>query len=141
MVRPPGQAVAASLASSDARMAWTGMRPLATSWPPDRRSATARGAAQRFSHTRTMADAPGCSAAPASLRSCCVEQPRGRAVERGEAGAGRAEVGELHRRDRPVRRLREERDVEHADDAAVDEVEDHLGGLARDAAALHSKTT
>jgi hypothetical protein len=41
--------VAASTVSSAARMAWTGMRPPATSCPPERRSAMATGAAQRFS--------------------------------------------------------------------------------------------
>ena len=40
-------------------MAWTGMRPLATSWPPDSRRARAMGAAQRFSQTSTAALVPG----------------------------------------------------------------------------------
>ena len=56
-------------------MAWTGRRPLATSWPPDFRSATATGAAQRFSHTSTAADVPGSSAAAASWMSSSPSSP------------------------------------------------------------------
>ena len=56
-------------------MAWTGRRPLATSWPPDLRSATATGAAQRFSHTRTAAEVPGSRAAAASWRSSSPRSP------------------------------------------------------------------
>ena len=41
----------ASAASSEASRACTGMRPNATSWPPDSRTAFAKGAAQRFSNT------------------------------------------------------------------------------------------
>ena len=40
-----------------------GMRPLAISWPPARRAADAKGAAQRFSHTITPATVPGSMAA------------------------------------------------------------------------------
>ena len=43
-----GQATG-SVASRAAMTACTGMRPLATSWPPARRRATANGAAHRFS--------------------------------------------------------------------------------------------
>ena len=39
----------ASRASRAATRAWTGMWPAATSWPPERRSAAANGAAQTFS--------------------------------------------------------------------------------------------
>ena len=40
------------------------MRPLATSWPPERRLAAATGAAHRFSHTSPAADVPRSSAGP-----------------------------------------------------------------------------
>ncbi len=42
-------AYAASSSSRAAMIAWTGIRPLATSWPPERRTAEANGAAQAFS--------------------------------------------------------------------------------------------
>src|SRR5436305_2864412 len=42
-----------------ASSAWAGMRPLATSWPPDRRTAEANGAAQLLSYTSTAATLPG----------------------------------------------------------------------------------
>ena len=56
-------------------MAWTGIRPLATSRPPDLRSATATGAAQVFSQIRIAADVPGASAAPASWKSSAPSSP------------------------------------------------------------------
>ena len=44
----PTVAVAWS-ASIEAMIAWMGIRPLAISWPPERRAADANGAAQTFS--------------------------------------------------------------------------------------------
>src|SRR3954462_4133284 len=44
-------------------MAWIGIRPLAMSWPPERRAAEANGAAQRFSKMSTPAVLPGSIAA------------------------------------------------------------------------------
>ena len=52
-----------------------GSRPLATSWPPERRRATATGAAQRFSHTSTAADVPGSRTLAASCRSSKPSRP------------------------------------------------------------------
>ena len=46
--QPPSDSRASS-ASTAAMMAWTGMRPLAISWPPARRIAAPNGAAHRFS--------------------------------------------------------------------------------------------
>ena len=45
------------------------MRPLATSWPPERRTAEANGAAQRFSQTSTAAELPGSIAAATAVTS------------------------------------------------------------------------
>jgi hypothetical protein len=42
-----------------ASTAWTGMRPLAASWPPAWRTAAPNGAAYRFSQTSTAAGLPG----------------------------------------------------------------------------------
>ena len=44
-------------------MAWIGIRPLAMSWPPERRAADANGAAHRFSKMSTPAVLPGSIAA------------------------------------------------------------------------------
>ena len=74
-------------------MACTGSRPLATSWPPDLRRATATGAAQRFSQSSTAADVPGSSAAAASSRSSSSQQP----------GPGALELPESFLRCRPQR--------------------------------------
>jgi hypothetical protein len=38
-----------AVAFGEARIDWIGIRPLATTWAPPRRSALANGAAQRFS--------------------------------------------------------------------------------------------
>jgi hypothetical protein len=49
--------VVSSSASSAAAHAWIGIRPLATSWPPDRRTAEPNGAAHVFSQTSTGSSA------------------------------------------------------------------------------------
>ena len=64
-----------SAASSAASMAWTGIRPLATSWPPLRRTATANGAAQTFSYIRIPAELPGSRTAVASSTSSDPSSP------------------------------------------------------------------
>jgi hypothetical protein len=64
-----GYGADASMASRVATSSWTGIRPLATTWPPARRSATAKGAAQTFSYTSTPAELPGSSAFAASSMS------------------------------------------------------------------------
>ena len=68
-------------------MAWTGMRPLATSWPPDLRTATATGAAQRFSHTRTAAAVFGLERSRRLLEVVLAEEAGGGALERFEPSA------------------------------------------------------
>ena len=50
-------------ASIEAMIAWMGIRPLAISWPPERRAAAANGAAHRFSQMSTPAVVPGSIAA------------------------------------------------------------------------------
>src|SRR3954447_6156972 len=63
--------VSTSSASMEAMIAWIGIRPLAISCPPERRSADAKGAAQRFSQMSTPAvlfgsmAAARCSVSPA----------------------------------------------------------------------------
>ena len=121
-------------------MAWTGMRPLATSWPPERRSATAMGAAQRFSQTSTAATVPGSSAVAASSRSSWPSRPDDAPSNSARPASSSSSV-EVDRRDRPVQVLGEERDVEDPDEPAVDEVQEqrhHLAGDRR--VAGHSMT-
>ena len=104
-------------------MAWTGMRPLATSWPPERRTAAANGAAQVFSKTSSAAEVPGSSAAPASSTSSSDEQARGGALEDRQLGHLAAEVGQLEAGDGAVLGLGDEGEVEDPDQAAVDQVD------------------
>src|SRR5207302_10584788 len=47
----------------EAMIAWMGIRPLAISWPPECRTADAKGAAHRFSQMSTPAVLPGSIAA------------------------------------------------------------------------------
>src|ERR1035441_6773916 len=63
----PAVAVASS-ASIEAMIAWMGIRPLAISWPPERRAADANGAAHRFSQMSTPAVLPGSLADPRGSR-------------------------------------------------------------------------
>src|SRR5438552_15672784 len=46
-------------ASIEAMIAWMGIRPLAISWPPECRTADAKGAAHKFSRKSTPAVLPG----------------------------------------------------------------------------------
>ena len=98
------------------------MRPLATSWPPELRTAAAKGAAQRFSKTSRAAEVPGSSALAASPMSSSSSSP-----EEAPSKAAKldlvAEVGDLQRRDGAVLGLGDEGEVEDADQAAVDEVD------------------
>ena len=110
-------------------MAWTGMRPLATSWPPDRRTATATGAAQRFSQTSTAADVPGSRAAAASSRSSSPSSPDD-APSNSANPSPPVQGPDLERDHRAVLVLGHEGDVEDADDAAIDEIEQQRRDLA-----------
>jgi hypothetical protein len=56
-------------------MAWIGMRPFAMSWPPERRAAEAKGAAQMFSHTSTPAVVPDFIAAARFVTSSSASKP------------------------------------------------------------------
>ena len=107
------------------------MRPLATSWPPERRSATATGAAQRFSQTSTAADGARLERRGRLLQVVLAEQAGRRPRELGEGPALVRLLGEVPSAHRPVGVLDEERDVEDPDDAAIDEVQQqrhHLAG-------------
>ena len=104
-------------------MSSAGIRPLATSSPPERRTAATNGAAQLFSKTSSAAEVPGSSTAPASLDVLVAEQARGGAFEDRQLGDFAAEVGELERGDLPVLVLGDEDEVEDPDQAAVDQVD------------------
>ena len=114
-------------------MACTGMRPLATSWPPDRRTATATGAAQRFSQMSTAADVPARARSRPPRgpprRACPTTRPRTRRRRRPRSGSPISSAA-----DGAVLALHHEGDVEDADDAAVDEV-DHAAAPPRRSAA------
>ena len=99
------------------------MRPLATSWPPERRTALANGAAQVFSKTSSAAEVPGSSALAGLADVVVGEQPRGGALEDGQLGHVAAEVGDLEAGDGAVLALGDEGEVEDADQAAVDQVD------------------
>jgi hypothetical protein len=121
----------ASTASRAAKMACTGMRPLATSCPPERRRAAATGAAQRFSHTSTAAEVPGSSAAAASWEVLVAQRARGRPLEVGEGRGHLLEITNINCRHRPVLTLGHERDVQDPDNAAIHEIQQqrlHLPG-------------
>ena len=70
------------------------MRPLATSWPPERRTAPANGAAQVFSKTSRAAEVPGSSAPPASAMSSSESSPEA-APSKIASSALAADVGQL----------------------------------------------
>ena len=112
-------------------MAWIGIRPLATSCPPERRSATANGAAQRFSHTSTPATVPGSSAVGGLLEVVRTEQAGRGALELREPFPI-GELGEVERAHGAVLALGQEREVEDADQAAIDQVQQQRHDLARD---------
>ena len=108
------------------------MRPLATSWPPERRSATATGAAQRFSHTSTRGRRAGLQRGGGLFEVVLAEQAGRRALELGEARAVGASSARSIAATEPSVVLDDERDVEDADDAAVDQVQIRAAYLAGD---------
>ena len=63
-----------SSSSSAATSAWIGIRPLATSWPPERRTADAKGAAHTFSQTSTAAELSGSSASATLTMSSSLKR-------------------------------------------------------------------
>ena len=107
-----------------------GIRPLAMSWPPERRAAAANGAAHRFSQMSTPAVLPGSIAAARCSTSSSASSSASSASSASQL-AELADVGELHRLDGTVVGLGEDQNVDHADDAAVDQCEqlgDHVAG-------------
>ena len=106
--------MAARSAPIAARIAWAGMRPLVTSWPPDRRTAEPNGAAHVFSHTSTAAELPGSSTLPISSTSDSAKHRKIR-LRRAQltdlAVVGIAQLRSLHR---PVHVLAEQQQVQRA---------------------------
>ena len=84
-------------------IAWIGIRPLAISWPPDRRAADANGAAHRFSQMSTPAVLPGSMAAARCSTSSAANSSAQLGLECLQL-AELADVGQLHRLDRSVAR-------------------------------------
>ena len=119
-------------------MAWIGIRPVATSWPPDRRAAAANGAAQQFSQTSTP-DGPGLHGRREMLDVFFGE-------DRGETGLDRSQIVErveivdLHRFD-GAGILAQDQDVEDADRAGVDERSERRGHLAGEVARTRGNST
>ena len=110
------------------------MRPLATSWPPERRTALAKGAAQVFSKTSRAAEVPGSKAPAASSMSSSESSPGSGALEDHQLRHLATEVGDLQPGDGAVLGLGDEGEVEDPDQPAVDQVDQvgrHLAvGLA-----------
>ena len=75
-------------------------------------------------------EVPGSSASPAVADVVVGEQPRGHSLEDLELLDLLAEIGDLEARDRAVVALRDEGEVQDADQPAVDEVEQQRRGLA-----------
>ena len=93
--------------------AWVGIRPLASSSPPDVRTAEPNGAAQVFSQTSTAAAVPGSSVAPISS-ILLGEQDREVALERAQlADLAVVGIAQLGRHDRAVFGLHDHHQVEH----------------------------
>jgi hypothetical protein len=114
-------------------MAWIGMRPVATSWPPARRIADANGAAHEFSQTNTPAMLPGSiasaiaatsSSASSSATFECAELPDLTVVE----------VGQLERLVRSVGVLAHDEQVEHAHEPALNKLVQRRCHLPRELA-------
>ena len=123
-------------ASMAASSAWIGMRPLATSWPPDSRTAVPKGAAQVFSQTSTAAELPGSIAAATVGHVVLAEEHRELAsYPRSSPISAVVEVGQLERLERTVLVLLQDQEVEHTDQPAFDEVRQRRRDLTVEPAA------
>ena len=111
-------------------MAWIGIRPLAMSWPPERRAADANGAAHRFSKMSTPAVLPGSMAAARwSTSSAASSSASSASMDCSSPSSSISD--ELGGVDRAVLVLVEDQDVDDADRSGVDEPEQlrrHLAG-------------
>ena len=107
------------------------MRPLATSWPPECRTADANGAAHAFSQTSTAAVLSGSSASATLTTSSSLKTW---AMSISSFSISPATPGsrslELESFDRAVGVLGDEDEVEHLDDVAVDEIAQCRSDLA-----------
>ena len=123
--------VQASRAAAASSRSCAATRSKASIWPPLRRTAVANGAAHVFSKQMSTADDPGSMPSPAVGGILVAEQAAACALEHDQVVLAVAvDVGDLQAGDRAVELLRDGEDVEHADDAAVDEVDEQRDGLA-----------
>ena len=110
------------------------MRPLATSWPPERRTAAGEGRGPGVLEDEQGGRGAGLQRAAGLVDVVVGEQPRGGALEDRQLGHLAAEVGDLEAGDRAVLGLGDEGEVEDPDQPAVDQVDQvrrHLAvGLA-----------
>ena len=105
-----------SISSRAARTAWISIRPLATSCPPERRSATATGRRPPVlpdEHGRARARVQG----RRGLLEILLADQTGRRALRSRRSRGPVELAEVHGGDGAVLALDHQRDVEHPDDA------------------------
>ena len=109
----------ASPAWIEAMIAWTGIRPSAISWPPERRTADAKGAAHRFSQMSTPAVLPGSIAAARCLTPSPARSAPSSASSIRSSPSSR--IGPLCRLDGSGRVLGEDQYIDHADGAGVDQ--------------------
>ena len=110
-----------------------GIRPLAISWPPERRAADANGAAHRFSQMSTPAVLPG-SMAAARCSTSSAANSSASCASTACSSPSSLDVGELRRLDGAVLVLGEDQDVDHADRSGVDQREQLCGHLAGEVA-------
>ena len=83
-------------------MAWMGMRPVETSWPPERRSADGDGRRPAVLPDEHGGDGARLERGGGLFQVVLAEQAGGRALEIGEAVALLRELAEVDRRHRPV---------------------------------------
>ena len=114
--------VSAISCSMDAAMAWMGMRPLATSWPPARRAEVAKGIAHLFSQTTTPATEPG-SHSGRQVHDVLLGEYLGDLLLEREQLVERLQVVDLRGLHGPVLTFGQDEEVEQADGAAVDQVD------------------